>query len=45
MITRESVENILNVGKHKAFILLSDLVNNNILIREGSGKNIIYKLK
>lgn len=45
VITRESVENILNVGKHKAFILLSDLVNNNILIREGSGKNIIYKLK
>lgn len=44
-ITRELAEELLNYGKNKTSEVLTQLVNNNILIREGSGKNIIYKLK
>ena len=44
-ITRENVEILLKINKTKAVEVINKMLNNNILIKEGKGKNIIYKLK
>ncbi len=42
-ITRQDVENLLNVNKAKAIELLNDLKKRNIIDSFGASKNIVYK--
>lgn len=44
-INRETVEKILNVKKQKAVDVLNKMLESNLIIKEGMGKNTIYKLK
>lgn len=43
-ITRENVENILAVGKHKAVTIINDFLESEIICKEGNGKNICYRI-
>ena len=43
-ITRDETEKLLNIQKVKAVSTLNNLVEKGIIIKEGKGKNTIYKL-
>lgn len=44
-ISRETVERLLNVKKQKAVDVLNEMLESNLIIKDGAGKNTIYKLK
>lgn len=44
IITREEVEKLLNVQKVKAVSILNNLLENNIIVKEGKSKNTFYRL-
>ena len=44
-ITREIIEKITNYGKHKTIDLINSLITNDVIVKDGNGKSITYKLK
>ncbi len=44
-ITRLDVERILNIGNTRSKQLIKELLDNNILLKMGNGKNTFYVLK
>jgi predicted HTH transcriptional regulator len=44
-VTRKEVEQLLDVKASRANLILKKMVDNNILIKEGLSKNIVYKVK
>ena len=43
--TREEIEKLLNLKKLSTIYILNDMIDRNLIIKEGNSKNIIYKLK
>ena len=39
------IEELLNIKKQKAIEILNEMQKNNLIIKKGTGKNIMYKLK
>lgn len=44
-ISREIVEDLLNVKKQKAVKILKEMIENGLIFKEGTGKSVKYKLK
>ena len=44
-ITREAIENLLGVKRQKAINVLNEMLNKELIVKDGKGKNVIYKLK
>lgn len=44
-VSREMVEQLLNVKKQKAVDVLNEMLESGLIIKDGTGKNTIYKLK
>src|SRR5699024_3460446 len=44
-INRKTVEKLFDVSKTRAKNILNKIINENLLIKTGSGKNVFYKLK
>lgn len=45
VVNRETVEQISNTKKQKSIEILNKMLENNLIIKNGIGKNTIYKLK
>ena len=45
LMNREKVEDLLNVKRNAAVEILNEMVDKNILIKEGKSRDIVYKLK